>query len=165
MRIRAIIDDTYGPPFFKELVKRMNINRLYFDPITNTAQCNFKMNKMIKTSITVAKFDKVIVISDGEGNKDNKIHSIRGHIPTGFNKYIRLVIFDIEVEEWICLSKDIKCCGRKPSDALKAWTSDRYGVRNKYEKSDLSRYASQIDFNKLKNVKSFMDFCQAIHGC
>jgi hypothetical protein len=68
---------------------------------------------------------------------------------------VKIILADFEIEEWICISKNIKLKHLKPSDELK----NQYG----YEKWNLSKYATELDFDKLvKNCKSFIAFIDAL---
>lgn len=68
---------------------------------------------------------------------------------------VKIILAEYEIEEWICISKDIKWKHSKPSDELKL----KFG----YMKSSLPKYAAELDFDKLgKNCKSFKAFLDAL---
>ncbi len=68
---------------------------------------------------------------------------------------VKIVLAEYEIEEWICISKDLKWKHLKPSEELKR----NFG----YEKYKLPKYANELDFDKLKkNCKSFKAFLNVL---
>jgi len=106
----------------------------------------------------LVKPDKIIIILDGDKNQgkyQQNLNKARRHIPNNIKTPCSIVVFDYEVEEWICISLNIKWSS-KPSDALKS--------KFKYKKQHLPNYVDKLDFNKLKEVKSFNDFINALNN-
>lgn len=68
---------------------------------------------------------------------------------------IEIIQNDYEIEEWICISMNLKWAHLKPSEELK----NKCG----YIKSGLPKYAERLDLDKLKrNSDSFRLFLKAL---
>ncbi len=165
-----IVEDKYGGEFFKRLINKLNNSNLLNykivfskirgqrNPIHNPYLCNKKMEKIIKTVDNFTKTNKIIIILDGDKNQgkyEENLNKAKRHIPNNIKTPYSIIIFDYEVEEWICASLNIKWSS-KPSDALKA--------KYKYKKQHLPTYVDKLDFDKLRRVKSFKDFINALNS-
>jgi len=162
-KIRAYTDDSYAPPFFERIADKIN-NNIDFKAHRNPAPCNNKMERIIKSALEIVKCDKIVIIADGEGDPNSRLKSIKTHIPKKYADNIDIIIFPIEVEEWICRSLGIKY-SVKPSASLEEWTANKKGHKNRYKKSDLPRYADNINFDKIKEHPAFVKFVRALKDC
>ena len=165
-----MVEDCYGGEFFKRLINELNESeflnyKIKFskvrgkrNPIHMPYICNDRMRREIIAVDNLTKTDKIIIILDGDKNQgkyQQNLNRARRHIPNNIKTPYSIVVFDYEVEEWICISLNIKWSS-KPSDALKS--------KFKYKKQHLPNYVDKLDFNKLKEVKSFNDFVNALNN-
>ncbi len=116
--------------------------------------CNFKLDRILKSFD--GSCDKIIIMldSDGHENLESRRVNITRHVPDDLETPVEIILAGYEIEEWICVSKNLKCKHSKPSDELK---------KEGYTKSSLPKYASELDFHNLqKNCRSFKDFLNAL---
>ena len=164
-RIVIITEDAYGGEFFKRLLNRLNRERLADvrlkrirgrkNPIHAPFLCDPKLNRIIK-AVELTKPDFILVVYDGDGpsNYDSRKKDVKKHIPEDIKTPVKILLFEYEVEEWICKSLGYNW-STKPSDELKR--------REGYEKSDLPDYVNKLDFEELKrNCKSFREFLRLV---
>jgi hypothetical protein len=160
MNIKIISEDDYGGAFLKNVIAQLK-NKKMVGTITVIASkpmrplCNFKLDRILKSFDTSC--DKIIIIldSDGPQNYKSRYANVERHVPDDLKTPVKIILVDFEIEEWICISKNIKLKHSKPSDELK----NLYG----YEKWNLPKYAAELDFDILgKNCKSFKDFLDAL---
>ncbi len=160
MNIKIISEDDYGGAFLKNVIlllknKKLvgNINVKGSKPMRPL--CNFKLDRILKSFD--GSCDKLIIMldSDGPENLEKRRVNIMRHVPDDLETPVEIILTDYEIEEWICISKNLKWKDSKPSDELK----NQYG----YIKSSLPKYAAELDFDKLqKNCKSFKAFLNAL---
>lgn len=94
--------------------------------------------------------------SDEPQNREHRRSNIMRHVPKEMITPVEIILAEYEIEEWICISKNLKWGHSKPSEELKN--------QFRYKKSSLPRYASELDFDKLiKKSKSFISFLKALH--
>jgi len=160
MNIKIISEDDYGGAFLKNVIAQLK-NKKMIGNITVIASkpmrplCNFKLDRILKSFD--ASCDKIIIIldSDGPQNYKSRYANIERHVPDTLKTPVEIILTDYEIEEWICISKNIKWKHSKPSDELKL----KFG----YIKSSLPKYAAELDFDKLgKNCKSFKAFLDVL---
>jgi len=161
MKITLIVEDSWGVPFFPIVIERLkaanlvNKNLIISKPKHLPADCNGKLDEILK--MVDNKFDRIIIVLDADGpqNYRTRYERAQSHIPNNMTTPVKIILAEYEIEEWICISKDIKWKHSKPSDELK----NQCG----YEKWKLPKYAAELDFDKLgKNCKSFKDFRDAL---
>lgn len=161
MKIKLIVEDLYGGPFFIDVIQRLkeanlvNKNLIIPKPKHLPADCNQKLDEILKMFDEMC--DKIIIIFDADDPQKyrEKYDRAEGHIPHNMKTQVKIVLAEYEIEEWICISKNIRWMHSKPSEVLKK----KFG----YEKRDLPKYASKLDFDKLqKNCKSFKAFLKAL---
>ena len=160
MNVKIISEDTYGKEFFKKLIFKLNEielveNIIVQKPETLPALCNYKLDRILKAIDTSC--DKIIIIQDADGpqNKVDRYKRIKNHVPDDLITPVEIIQNDYEIEEWICVSMDLKWGELKPSKELK----HKCG----YIKSGLPKYAERLDFDKLiKNSDSFRLFLKAL---
>ena len=163
--IVIITEDAYGGEFFKRLLNRLNQEGLANiklkritgrkNPIHAPFLCNPKLNKIIKVA-ELARPDFILVVYDGDGpsNYPSRKRDVQKHIPKGVKTPIKILLFEYEIEEWICRSLSYNW-STKPSDELKK--------RKGYEKYQLPDYVNKLDFEKLKrNCRSFQEFLKIV---
>ena len=159
--IVIITEDTYGGEFFKRLLGRLNregftnirLKKILGrkNPIRAPFLCDPKLNRIIKAA-ELAGPDFILVIYDGDGpsNYASRKKDVGKHIPKSLKTPVKILLFEYEIEEWICRSLGYSW-STKPSDELKK--------REGYEKYQLPDYVNKLDFERLKrNCKSFREF-------
>lgn len=161
MKIKLIVEDRYGGDFFKNVIIQLKENGLVDKniiipkPKHLSALCNTKLEPILRAVNNTC--DRIIIILDADSpqNREERYAKTQCHIPANIKTPIKIVITDYEIEEWICISKNLKWHS-KPSEELKN--------KFKYTKSRLPRYASELDFEVLmkKKCKSFISFLNAL---
>jgi len=162
--IKILTEDTYGTKFFEKIANKLEVKvKVKAERISGV--CSGKMTRQIKACINDC--DKIIVIVDGDGNPEDKEKTVREKHFNGFDedkqKKLDVVVFEYEVEEWICTSLGIKF-NSKPSEALDEWEKKQKGDKAEYEKKYLPEYVEKLDFGKLKDCNSFKKFKQLLNG-
>ncbi|MCZ7402953.1 MAG: hypothetical protein O8C61_12090 [Candidatus Methanoperedens sp.] len=161
MKITLIVEDSWGVPFFPIVIERLkavnlvNKNLIISKPKHLPADCNGKLDEILK--MVDNKFDRIIIILDADGpqNYKTRYERAQSHIPNNMATPVKIILAEYEIEEWICISKGLKWKHQKPSDELK--------TKYSYEKWKLPQFAAELDFDKLgKNCKSFKDFLDAL---
>lgn len=161
MKIKLIVEDFYGVDFFKnvvELLKKANLvnkNLIIPKPKHLPADCNSKLNEIL--TMFDNTYDRIIIVldSDNPRNYKEKYERAQSHVPNSMKTPVKIVLTEYEIEEWICISKNLKWGHSKPSEELK----NKLG----YKKSSLPRYAYELDFDILrKKSKSFGAFLKAL---
>jgi hypothetical protein len=160
MNIKIISEDDYGGAFLKKVIAQLK-NKKMVGNITVKASkpmrplCNIKLDRILKAFDNSS--DKIIIIldSDGPENLKSRYANVERHVPDDLKTPVEIILTDYEIEEWICISKNLKWTHSKPSEALKN--------KDGYIKSRLPKYADELDFDKLgKNCKSFKAFLCAL---
>ncbi|MDP2767658.1 MAG: hypothetical protein Q8O41_09455 [Candidatus Methanoperedens sp.] len=160
MNIKIISEDDYGGAFLKNVIAQLKNKKLVGNVTVKGSKpmrplCNFQLDRILKSFDTSC--DKIIIIldSDGPENIENRRANIERHVPDDLETPVKIILADYEIEEWICISKNLKWKHSKPSEELKN--------KFRYTKSNLPRYASELDFDELqKKCKSFNDFLNAL---
>jgi len=163
--IVIITEDTYGGEFFKRLLNRLRNEGLADirlkklsgrkNPIHAPYLCNPKLGKIIRAS-ELSRPEFILLVYDGDGPSTyaKRKRDVEKHIPRNIKTPVKVLLFEYEIEEWICRSLDHNW-STKPSDELKR----RYG----YAKHKLPDYVNKLDFRKLrKNCKSFQEFLRIV---
>lgn len=162
MNIKIISEDDYGGAFLKNIItqlkkKKMVGNITVKDSRPMRPLCNLKLDRILKAFDLSC--DKIIIIldSDGPQNYESRYANVNRHVPTDLKTPVKIILADYEIEEWICISKDLKWKHSKPSDELK--------IKFGYLKSSLPKYASELDFDMLRNhCRSFDSFLKALRA-
>ncbi len=158
MNIKIISEDDYGGAFLKNVILQLKNKKLVGNISVKGSKpmrplCNFKLDRILKSFD--GSCDKIILVldSDGTENLESRRENIMRHVPDELETPVEIILAEYEIEEWVCISKNLKCKHSKPSDELKGYT-----------KSSLPRYASELDFDKLqKNCTSFKTFLSALN--
>jgi len=163
--IVIITEDAYGGEFFKRLLIRLNRHGLTDvrlkkirgrkNPIHAPFLCDPKLNRIIKAA-ELSRPDFILVVYDGDGPSqyDSRKNDVEKHIPKGVKTPVKILLFEYEIEEWICRSLGYNW-STKPSDELKK--------RERYAKHKLPDYVDKLDFEKLKkNCNSFREFLRLV---
>jgi hypothetical protein len=151
----VLCEDSYGTDFFKELINRLKSENMISDGLhVNTDRfygpCNTKLKGQMKAITFQRGYNFFIIVADAHGKPANEIKSdIECHIPEDLKEITHMVILNYEIEEWICVSLNIKI-NDKPSNILRR----RFG----YEKYKLKDYVPKLNFKRLKNYQSFNEF-------
>ncbi len=160
MNIKIISEDDYGGLFLKNVIMQLKNKNLVGNISVKGSKpmrplCNFKLDRILKSFD--GSCDKIIIMldSDGPQNLEKRRANIKRHVPDDLETPVEIILTDYEIEEWICITKNLKWKNSKPSDELK----NQYG----YIKSSLPKYAAELDFDKLqRNCKSFKAFLNAL---
>ncbi len=160
MKIKMIVEDHYGGEFLKRVINRLKIDGMVSrnlsvpKPKHLPALCNSKLTRILKKFDNTC--DKILVFldSDGPQNLNDRYAKTECHIPNNMSTPVEIVLTDYEIEEWICISLDLRWY-LKPSEELKK----KFG----YEKSHLISYSDKLDFDRLlKDCRSFKSFLSAL---
>lgn len=160
MSVRRVIlcEDKYGGGFFKELIKRLkSVNlvatNLGVDVKKFYGPCNVKLERQL-LAISLKKRCVFIIVADADRRNIKDVESrITKHVPQCLRHNTRVVILDCEIEDWICVSLDMK--GNEKSAAI---LKHRLG----YRKYRLKSYAPKLDLGKLRKCRSFQDFINSL---
>ncbi len=160
MNIKIISEDDYGGAFLKNVILQLKNKKLVGNISVKGSKpmrplCNFKLDRILRSFD--GSCDKIIIMldSDGPENLEKRRVNVMRHKPDDLETPVEIILTDYEIEEWICISKNLKWKDSKPSDELK----NQYG----YIKSSLPKYASELDFDKLqRNCRSFKAFLNAL---
>ncbi|WP_297522821.1 hypothetical protein [Thermococcus sp.] len=161
--IVIITEDTYGGEFFKRLLNRLRNEGLADirlkklsgrrNPIHAPYLCNPKLGKILRAS-ELSKPDFIVYDGDSPSNYKSRRRDVEKHIPRNIKTPVKMLLFEHEIEEWICRSL-VYNWAIKPSDELKR--------REGYAKHKLPDYVSKLDFKKLRNnCKSFQEFLKIL---
>ncbi len=160
MRIKLIVEDSWGVPFFPIVIERLkaaklvNKNLIIQKPKHAPADCNSKLDEILR--MVDNKCDRIIIVLDADGpqNYISRYERAQSHV-NNITTPVKIILAEYEIEEWICISKDLRWRHSKPSEELK----DKF----RYRKWSLPKYANELDFDKLrKNCKSFKEFLKAL---
>ena len=159
MNIKIISEDDYGGAFLKNVIFYLKNKKLVENISVKGSKpmrplCNFKLDRILRSD---GSCDKIIIMldSDGPENLEKRRVNVMRHKPDDLETPVEIILNDFEIEEWICISKNLKWKDSKPSDELK----NQYG----YIKSSLPKYATELDFDKLqRNCRSFKAFLNAL---
>ena len=160
MNIKIISEDDYGGAFLKNVILQLKNKKLVGNISVKGSKpmrplCNFKLDRILRSFD--GSCDKIIIMldSDGPENLEKRRVNIMRHKPDDLETPVEIILTDYEIEEWVCISKNLKWKDSKPSDELK----NQYG----YIKSSLPKYATELDFDKLqRNCRSFKAFLNAL---
>ncbi|MDP2846278.1 MAG: hypothetical protein Q8N79_09465 [Candidatus Methanoperedens sp.] len=160
MNIKIISEDDYGGAFLKNVILHLKNKKLVGNIFVKGSKpmhplCNFKLDRILRSFD--GSCDKIIIMLDSDGPKNlekRRVNAMR-HKPDDLETPVEIILTDYEIEEWICISKNLKWKHSKPSDELK--------IKEGYIKSSLPKYAAELDFDKLqRNCRSFRDFLNAL---
>lgn len=157
MRFYFIMEDQYGPPFIKKLFQKKRQENIFSGILVDARHIpvpSTKMDRIITSAESVA--DRIIILADADSAPlDEKEKNIYKYIDKTHRNKVRIVLFDNEIEEWICHSEGFRITD-KASKVLKS------KLKPKYKKNELEDYASKINCVKLKTNDSFNRFLDAI---
>lgn len=162
MNIKIISEDDYGGAFLKNVITQLKDKKLVGKITVKGSKpmrplCNLKLDRILRALDNTC--DKILVIldSDEPQNREFRRTNVKRHVPTNMATPVEIILTDYEIEEWICISKNLKWGHSKPSEELKN--------QFRYKKSSLPKYAGELDFDKLiKKSKSFIDFLNALQS-
>ncbi len=160
MNIKIISEDDYGGAFLKNVILQLKNKKLVGNISVKGSKpmrplCNFKLDRILRSFD--GSCDKIIIMldSDGPENLEKRRVNVMRHKPDDLETPVEIILTDYEIEEWICISKNLKWKHSKPSDELK--------IKEGYIKSSLPKYAVELNFDKLqRNCKSFKAFLNAL---
>jgi hypothetical protein len=158
LRVTIFTEDSYGPAFVKKLFPLLQLRGLIPEAtMLNDAfkyiPCNPSLDGMVRSSLNVC--ERAVVLVDADGKPIEPIRArILNHVRRDARQKVAVVVFDDEIEEWICLSKSYN---------LTAKASKVLEIRESYGKFQLPTYAEQLDLDKLKRESgSFKRFVDAM---
>lgn len=160
-----ITEDRYGGLFFKNLIRILYdkgyINRRYRVNFANApANCNVKLESIIKVQMSMSSYDIIFLVNDGDCRPDQKRKIFQIHIRRACNyvdcSKLCSIVFHSEIEEWICIGMGFKNnWGCKPSKFLER--------KLNYRKNQLPDYATKINLPRLlKNSSTFREFLNCL---
>ncbi|MCZ7384531.1 MAG: hypothetical protein O8C63_07260 [Candidatus Methanoperedens sp.] len=161
MKIKLIVEDFYGVDFLKNVIERLkdanlvNKNLLIPKPKHIPADCNGKLDEILTMFDNTC--DKIIIVFDADDprNYKNRYERAQSHVPNNMATPVEIILTEYEIEEWICISKNLNWKQSKPSKELK----NKFG----YLKSSLPKYANELDFDELqKKCNSFKAFLKSL---
>ena len=156
--IKIFCEDQKGKPFFENLVNRMKREGLIGNVSIKVGYIGGRvgtvLERRIRASLRVC--NKFIVVYDAHGEDIEEIRDrVRRFVPDVVKSTTCIVILDYEIEEWTCVSEGINC-GREPYKTLK----HKIG----YDKHKLPNFAERLNFEKLKNCRSFVEFLNCLNS-
>ncbi len=147
MKYYFIVEDDFGPQFIKALFRKKSDEGIFSGMLVKAKQYSIgpKMSRIAKAATRNA--DRIVILMDADGKPHKEwTRHIESFLSDVDMNYVRIVLLDHEIEEWICHSQGIKF-DEKPSKILKASIS--------YKKNQLPKYALKLDCEKLKTCSSF----------
>ena len=168
MKVAIFTEDKYAPPFLKELIHKLEkegfINKIEFVRKYTPSLIEKCHNVGSKVRAIVREVNRVIIVIDKENPNYDEDKEIWRHLKNLKSKDKRKIVVistEPEIEEWICVSKGMGFDStginknKKPSRILKE--------KINYKKSDLPKFAEDIDVKKLlKCSESFKKFVQSL---
>ena len=165
-KITLLTEDRYGVEFLKRLIHSKLAGLIDVRSVSLNIQriaglCSLKFTRQL--TLLASMSDKTIIIVDGNGQPNKVYESIYEKHVKQVEKRLRnvriaMVVLDKEIEEWVCLSLNIKY-GHKPSEALNEYLRRKHGARLRYEKYMLPDFTDKLDIQKLiKLSRSFRKF-------
>lgn len=160
MNIKIISEDDYGGVFLKNVIAQLKNKKIVGNIAVKASKsmrplCNVKLDRILKAFDISC--DKIIIIldSDGPQNYNSRYAKVDRHVPEYLKPKVKIILAEYEIEEWICISKNLNWKNSKPSEVLKN--------KDGYIKSSLPKYAAELDFDALSNnCKSFKAFLVAL---
>ena len=152
-----IVEDKFGPGFFQKFFNKKLDEGFFQGKLTKTIRLPIgpKMTRVIKT--VVHKVDRIIILADADGKSlESKESDVLQYVDSEHTSRVRIVLFDYEIEDWICYSLGIKPCGKKPSLVLER--------KRDYRKNRMPRYANDLDCQALQNCRSFKSLVDSLRN-
>jgi len=147
MIVKLICEDYYGYDFFSSLIGRLkasnnasrqlHVNNGRVPPI-----CNHKLDRVLKADTSS---DKIIIIADGDGDSLKVRKNLDSHVPAVKKATVEIIVFEFEIEEWVCKSLKLDFHGTKPSECLSMLSRKKGSAKSPYHHKDLPSYSSKID--------------------
>lgn len=157
-RTVILCEDTYGKPFLRDLTNRLKDHNLVsqalgVDTDKFYGACNVKLERQLKAK-SRNRVRRFIILVDSDGkNKIFLAERVQKHIPQHLQTITNIIVFDYEIEDWLCAGLGIRI-NRRSSEIMK----EQYG----YEKHDLVSYVPRLDIEGLKRCTSFRDFLTSL---
>ncbi len=160
MKIKIISEDDYGGAFLRNVIAQLKIKKMVGNITVKASKpmrplCNVKLDRILRAFDNSS--DKIIILLDADGpeNLESRYANVKRHVPGGMKTPVKIILAEYEIEEWVCISKNLKWKHSRPSDELKKTEG--------YIKSSLPKYAGGLDFDELqKKCKSFKAFLKAL---
>lgn len=161
MSFRDVIfcEDKYGKTFLKALAERLKSsnllsNRVGIDVEKFYGACNVKLERQLLAK-EGSNYQKISILVDSDGKIAKRILSnrVQMHIPQTMNRITTIIVFDYEIEDWLCIGLGIRLNARS-SDIMKK----RFG----YEKHMLPSYVPKLNINRLMQLPSFQSFVSSL---
>ena len=157
MKFLFLVEDYFGQSFFERFFSKKIDEHIFSGKLEGVrhAKLNGKITKQVRANI--GKVDRIIIIADADGQDlATKNQDITRFVDSVYAEYVKIVLLDYEIEEWICHSEGINLDGQKPSSVLK--------YKRRYKKSKLPTYAEKIDCKKLQDSNSFKRFASSLEA-
>ncbi len=157
-RTLIFCEDKYGEPFLRALTNKLKSigvipSSIGFDAVKFYGACNSKLEAqlLLKSGASIRNF-VILVDSDGH-DKTLLLQRVKQHVPKALAEFAHIIVFDYEIEDWLCSGLGIMCNGRTARILQK-----QFG----YEKYQLPSYVSKLDIDKLKTCPSFQEFLASV---
>ena len=156
MSSRTVIlcEDKYGEPFLRELTNRLKTEgkispALGLDMLKFYGACNSKLEKQLRIKASEDTRHLIILVDSDGHDKVSLVARVRQHVPDDLAGITYIIVFDYEIEDWLCSGLGIAINGRTAQIMKK-----QFG----YEKYQLPSYVPRLDFEKLMKCESFRNF-------
>ena len=155
MTFSLFVEDSYGSPFIKKLLRRKSEEGLLSAKPNRVKPSSIgnKLKRMVNAALLDA--DYVVILMDADGLPHNqKTEEIKRFLDDKYLNRVDIVLLDYEIEEWICYSQELPIGSGKPSKILRQ--------KQNYEKRHLPKFAEKLDCKKLAECPSFHRFASAL---
>ena len=105
MKFLFLVEDYFGPAFFEKFFSKKIDEHIFSGKLEGVrhAKLNGKIIKQIRANI--GKVDRIIITADADGQDlATKNQDIIRFVDNEYTKYVKIVLLDYEIEEWICHS-------------------------------------------------------------
>jgi len=151
VKVCLITEDYYALDLIEKIIRRIKSEGIIKQDVvlykSESSKGKSKLLSKLHRLIAVMRdfCDKVLIFIDADGESVNEVRR-RFRIKSS-NTF--LIVFDYEIEEWILPNTP------HPSRELKR--------RELYEKYMLPDYAEKVDLDKVRNLRSFKEFINALN--
>ena len=147
MKFYFIVEDHFGPQFIKTVFRKKSEEGLFPGTLINARRSPISTKLTRIVEISTERTDHTIILMNADGQAlDEKTEKIKQHVNSKHLNRVSIILFDYNMEEWICYSLGLKL-NAKPSEIL--WN------KFKYKNDQLLSYAKKLDCDKLKSCPSF----------
>jgi hypothetical protein len=156
-RTAIFCEDKYGEPFLKKLTNLLKDiglidNTKGFDILKFYGACNSKLEHQLR--VKSINSDNFIILVDSDGHDKTIIRQrVKQHVPPGLVRITQIIVFDYEIEDWLCCGMGIQITGRTAAIMKKEFN---------YEKYQLPSYVPKLDLKRLQDCSTFKEFIDSL---